>query len=635
MAKKRSRPGLRYRSFLLSLPVFFGLVMPSGLFPQAQPGPAASGLGGDDVGNIVVTVHAAGGSTLDAMAAVNLYTQFHQLYSSATAGPGSVRFEGVPLGTYIVEAVLPGYFPAEEQVELMMRNDQQQVSLSMRLLSDPSGQPVKAKPPFLAPKAQKELAKGLEDLRASRFEDARKHLEIARRLAPQNPDINYLLGVLASKSAGPAEATSYWEKAISNFPNHVFSLVALGEAKLSQGDLKSAKEFLKRAVAADPSSWRAHELLAHLALQDGSYADAQQEAERTLDIGKDQANGARLVLAKALIAQSKRAEATVALQAFLDANPTEPGAASARRLLNGLANAKSDRSSSTPALEATTAVAPIASTLPVIPHLPARARWIPPDVDAGVPPVENGTSCHLDEILPRAQKNVVKFTYALDRFTATEKLEDQLIGHQGIPIANTALSFDYLVSMHQVRPGILNVDEYRNGSLSLEVFPHGIATLGLPAVILIFHPVHADEFEMQCEGLGYWRGMPAWQIHFRQKANRKAMLRTYRLNGALYPVPLKGRAWISRDLLQVVRIETDLVRPMPEIKLLGEHQEIDYGPIAFKSGHTELWLPATTDFYTEFRGKRVHRRLTYANYLLFSVDDAQKVSTPPQPKPPV
>jgi len=633
MAKKRSRPGLRYRSFSLGLLVFFGLAMPSGIFPQAQPGPAASGLGSDEVGNIVVSVHAASGSTLDAMATVNLYTQFHQLYSSATAGAGSVRFEGVPLGTYIVEAVVPGYFSAEEQVELMMRNDQQRVSLSMRLLSDPSGQPVNAKPPFLAPKAQKELAKGLEDLRASRFEDAHKHLENARRLAPQNPDINYLLGVLASKSAGAAQATSYWEKAISNFPNHVFSLIALGEAKLSQGDLKSAKDYLKRAVAADPSSWRAHELLAHLALQDGSYADAQQEAERTLDIAKGQANGARLVLAKALIAQSKRAEATLVLEAFLDANPTEPGAASARRLLNGLANSKSEHASSTPAAE-TTAVAHIASALPVVPPLPARVSWIPPDVDAGVPPVENGTPCHLDEILPRTQKNVVKFTYSLDRFTATEKFEDQLVSRQGVPVANTTLSFDYLVSMHQVRPGILNVDEYRNGSLSLDVFPDGIATLGLPAVILIFHPAHADEFEMECEGLGYWRGMPAWQIHFRQKANRKAMLRTYRLNGSLYPVPLKGRAWVSRDLLQVVRIETDLLRPMPEIKLLGEHQEIDYGPIAFTSRHTELWLPATTDFYTEFRGKRVHRRLTYANYLLFSVDDAQKVSAPPQPKPP-
>ena len=633
MAKKRSRPGLRYPSFSLGLVVFFGLVMPSGLFPQAQSGPAASGLSGNEVGNIVVGVRAAGGSTLDAMASINLYTQFHQLYSSATAGAGSVRFEGVPLGTYIVEAVLPGYFPAEEQVELMIRNDQQQVLLSMRLLSDPSGQPVKAKPPLLAPKAQKELAQGLEDLRAGRFEAARKHLEIARRLAPQNPDINYLLGVLASKSADAAQATSYWEKAISNFPNHVFSLIALGEAKLSQGDLQSAKDFLKRAVAADPSSWRAHELLAHVALRDGSFADAQLQAEQTLHIGKDQANGVRLVLAKALIAQSKCAEATRVLEAFLDANPTEPGAASARRLLTGLANAKSEHQSSTAAAE-TTAVARIAPTLPVIPPLPAPARWIPPDVDTGVPPVESGAACHLDEILPKAQKNVVKFTHALDRFTATEKFEDQLISRQGIPVANTALSFDYLVSMHQVRPGILNVDEYRNGSLSLRVFPHGIATLGLPAVILIFHPAQADEFEMECEGLGYWRGMPAWQIHFRQKANRKAMLRTYRLNGALYPVPLKGRAWISRDLLQVVRIETDLVRPMPEIKLLGEHQEIDYGPIAFKSRNTELWLPASTDFYTEFRGKRVHRRLTYTNYLLFSVDDARKVSAPPQPKGP-
>jgi hypothetical protein len=127
--------------------------------------------------------------------------------------------------------------------------------------------------------------------------------------------------------------------------------------------------------------------------------------------------------------------------------------------------------------------------------------------------------------------------------------------------------------------------------VALSIFPAGIATRGLPAVILMFHPVSQDEYEMQCESLGSRRGVAAWQIHFRQKEDHPGMLRTYRVSGMLYPAPLKGRAWISPDTFQVLRIETDLVCPIPEIKLLNEHQEIDYGPVQFASRKTELWIP--------------------------------------------
>jgi tetratricopeptide (TPR) repeat protein len=85
-------------------------------------------------------------------------------------------------------------------------------------------------PPLLAPKAQKELQKGLAELRAGRDDEARKHLLNALRLAPANPDVNYLLGVLAAKSGDNSAATQYWEKGLSQFPNHVYCLLALGGA---------------------------------------------------------------------------------------------------------------------------------------------------------------------------------------------------------------------------------------------------------------------------------------------------------------------------------------------------------------------------------------------------------------------
>jgi Tfp pilus assembly protein PilF len=632
MSKWNSRPTSQIRLACMSAFILAGAFLPLRVSAQAQSGQAASGLGGDDVGSIVVGVHAAGGGALDAMATVNVYTQSHQLYSSATVGPGSSRFDGVPLGTYIVEANVPGYFPAEEQIELMMRNDQRQVSLALRLLSDPSSRPVSTKPPLLAPKAQKELAKGLEELRANHREEALKHLQNAARLAPSNPEVNYLLGVVAWHSADPSSAVKYWQKAISFFPEHVLSLVALGETTLTQGDLSASKDYLDRAVAANPSLWRAHELLAHVCLQQGMYLDAQHEAERAVELGKNTANESRLVLAKAFIAQSKRVEATTALHALLEKNPPEELAASARRLLDGLARTsrESATSSSASAALPTASTATLRALQPLLP--PLAESWKPPDVDDRVPSVEDNVPCRLDEILPKIHRNVVLFARSLDRYTATESLENQVVNEHGTPTRSRSLTFDYLVSMREIRPGILNVDEYRNGSLALDVFPDGLATTGLPAVILIFHPVHADDFEMRCEGLGSWRGIPAWQIHFRQSENREASVRTYRVNGAIHPVPLKGRAWVSRDSLQVVRIETDLIHAVPAARLFGEHQDIDYGPVRFANKPVELWLPASTDFYTDFRGMRIRRRLSYANYLLFSTDETQKIGKPAQPQ---
>ena len=286
------------------------------------------------------------------MAIVNVYTQSHELYSSATVGPGSTRFDGVPLGTYVVEANVPGYFPAEEQIELIMRNDQQQVSFGLRLLSDPSSRQVSTKPPLLAPKPQRELLKGLEELRANHREEAQKHLENAARLAPSNPEVNYLLGVVSLQSADLSSAIKYWQKAISFFPEHV--LLSL---HLVRHDSRKVTRALQRAISIEPSrlTLRCGALMSSWLtslFKEGIYLDAQHEAERAVKLGKKEANESRLVLAKAFLAQSKLVEATTALHALLEQKPPEDLAGPARRLLDGLARTSRERATSSSALAA-------------------------------------------------------------------------------------------------------------------------------------------------------------------------------------------------------------------------------------------------------------------------------------------
>jgi hypothetical protein len=95
-----------------------------------------------------------------------------------------------------------------------------------------------------------------------------------------------------------------------------------------------------------------------------------------------------------------------------------------------------------------------------------------------------------------------------------------------------------------------------------------------------------------------------------------------------YAVKLKGRAWITTDKFQIVRIESELVDPMKSIQLLSEHQIIEYGPIPFPKKNMELWLPKTAEIYFDFRRHRYYRRHSFDHYMLFAVDADEKRKEP-------
>jgi hypothetical protein len=75
-------------------------------------------------------------------------------------------------------------------------------------------------------------------------------------------------------------------------------------------------------------------------------------------------------------------------------------------------------------------------------------------------------------------------------------------------------------------------------------------------------------------------------------------------------------------------METDLVAPLPQIRLLSDHTIVDYGPVQFRKGNVEMWLPQSAELYSDWKGRRMHRRLSFSRYLLFSVDEKQKIYEP-------
>jgi thioredoxin-like negative regulator of GroEL len=561
-------------------------------------------------GNLTVRVQLPDGSPFDRSLVVNLYA-----FTGGSAGIGSMRggqaeFGNLPVGRYTLEVIAPGYQKLTQQVEVLFGGQREQVFVALTpepasgLDSAPAGAPV------LAPNAQKELSKGLEALRQDKPEEAKKHLEKLSHAAPANPDVNYLWGMYYLQRKDSVKAKSYWEKAIQIYPRHAFSLAALSQLALERGDSPAAIDYLGRAVEAAPSSWRFQERLAEAYLQHQEYEQAQKHAEHAIELGKDRATRAPLILAKALAQRNAPQNAQKAPDIVL-AEPSSGLPAAARAPVTMRASQPMEAS-----------VASMAEDLVPPP------KWMPPDIDESMPAVEPGVACPLQRIQNETGKRVHGFIDAVNRISATESLYDEVIDRFGFPASRESRNYTYVASLEEIRPGVYNVEEYRNGSIALDIFPERIATLGLTSLVMIFHPAYRDDYEVSCEGLSRWHGGLAWQVHFRQRPDKPARLRAYRVGSQTFPVSLRGRAWIAVDTFQVVSLETDMVAPIPQIRLKAEHTAIEYMPVRFSSHNQELWLPQSAELFFDFGGRRMHRRHHFRDYMLFSVDEKQKISAP-------
>jgi hypothetical protein len=218
----------------------------------------------------------------------------------------------------------------------------------------------------------------------------------------------------------------------------------------------------------------------------------------------------------------------------------------------------------------------------------------------------------------------------LARFAANEDVFHQSLDAFGMPTSTETRKYDYTASVSADRYSAVSIDEYRSDKVSQPGYPDGISSTGFITLALVFHPELSKDFEFQCEGQGDWHGQPSWIVHFRQRSDRPNRMHAYKV-GSVFPVDLKGRAWITADKFEIVQIEADMVKPVPEIQLLSERQTVEYGPIPFAAKNTTLWLPKKVEIYIDFRKHHYYRRHSFDHYMLFSVDTEHKEKSENKP----
>lgn len=587
-------------------------------------------------GVLIFTVYAESSSVhLDRQALLKLVNLSNQsAIWQTTEDTSQGIFTNVPYGSYEVEVSAVGYLSAYKVVGVTNSLAPKQIDILLQ--RDPEAINLDVEGAVLPPKARKQTKRAVLALKSGNFKQAQKALDQAYKLSPSSPDLNFLLGYLYFEKKDFAQAETYLGAAANLKPHNADALTLLGRSGLERQDYPAAQSALEQAVMADAENWLPHNLLADTYLRQQNYDKARDEAQIAISKGKNIASPAQLILGQALARMGEDQEAIQALNVFLEQSPQHPMAEQVRTLIADI----QEHQGSPAADSSSTAAESHLSGIDPLEALAAPAfsmkTWRPPSIDDVSPALVPGVLCPSAKVMEESGKRVQELVQDVERFAAVEDLLHQSLDQFGIPTRTQTRKYNYVASISEPQPGFLSVDEYRAEKLTLAGYPDQIASVGFAALALVFHPDMRDNFAMTCEGLGDWHGQATWLVQFRQRDDRPNRMHSYRIGNEMHWVALKGRAWITADKFQIVRMEAEMASPMPDIQLLSEHQAVEYGPVPFPKKNTSLWLPKSAEIYFNFRKHRYYRRHSFNHYMLYSVDTEQKIKEPvskPAPKP--
>ena len=579
--------------------------------------------------NLYVSVRESTGLPVSANALVKLSCPLAGIDVSGPAqGTGAqVQFNNVPAGDCNIEVSAQGYRTAKDRTEITQSLTSHNQYVFIYMHPESESMDAATRPPVVPLGLIKEMDKAMEAMQKKNDADARKHLDKAAKIAPTNPDVAYLQGMLELDHQNLPVAEQFFQRAASSSRAQERALLGLGYVQVQLNQAAAAAQTLEKALQLNASSERGHLLLANAYAQLREYPKAQEHAQRAVAFHSEDSASARTLLGQILAAQGNREGAKLELEGVLRDYPKSPSAAVARDALASLTKAAPGDAAAPPG-NMNAALLPSVSAASVTP-------WAPPSVDTSVPGVASDVSCSADDIVEHTSKSTDRQLENLEKFLATEHIQHEEVNARGEVSQIRDKSFSYMVFIEHAKDGLVFLDEKRDGGTGTDSFPTSLATVGLVSLgVDVFHPGFAKALNFKCEGLGQWRGKAAWILHFEQKPDVKSFLRLWETKTKTVEIPLKGRVWVAASSYNVLHVESDLREPMKDLGLLRDHLAIDYGPVNFQNGKTELWLPWYADMYLELHGRRYHHSHTLSNFSLFAVDTSDKINLPKDAPPP-
>jgi tetratricopeptide (TPR) repeat protein len=396
----------------------------------------------------------------------------------------------------------------------------------------------------------------------------------------RRPEPLLVYGVMESWRHEPAKAAGYFAEALKFAPQDALALQELGRAQLLIQNWGAADQYLSKAIA----------------------ASAGREA--------------RLLRVEALLGGDHSQEANAEMLRYLDGRDVKKMPFQVRRLWVQMQDRMKVEATY---LKAKTKGAAAIDYL----HRP------PPDLAGLEPATDQG---QLDSILSAVGKTVAQFFQNFPNTSSLEQIHQEKLGHNHKTLATLDQKFQYLcfTPAGAWGPGF---DEYRVDSSGVQASPRGLQdgfmlTSGFASASLFFHPTYQPQAAFRYLGRQKVNGRDTYVIAFAQQPAKARLNGGFKTGDLRMTTLAQGLAWVDSETYEITRLRTDLLMPLPEVKLERATTEIAFGQVHFKGIGKGFLVPQQVTVTVDWNGKLLRNEHRYSEFKLFKVEASGKPRKP-------
>jgi hypothetical protein len=183
-------------------------------------------------------------------------------------------------------------------------------------------------------------------------------------------------------------------------------------------------------------------------------------------------------------------------------------------------------------------------------------------------------------------------------------------------VPQTWRRFEYVILAKHLDGGTV-FDESRKDldKKDREAAPHGI---GFGSLWLMFIPSNQGESSFRYLGTQSVEKHPTYVVAFAQDPRLVKVPGAIVTDSGQVPLLYQGVAWIDQETYKIVRIRTDVLAPLPTIKLWQATSTVSFGEVEIPKFDAQLWLPKTVEITWDLDGNRLGELHRYSNYRLFA-----------------
>ena len=435
--------------------------------------------------------------------------------------------------------------------------------------------------------ATRNLSRALDDIRnVSRSEPGQRKSTASLPAGVRRSEPLVALGVMESWRHQEERAAGFFQEALNITPRDPLALQEMGRMELLLHIWSEADTYLSKAAAAGASP-EAHFLHSQALLYEGDFDSANKEMSRYLD-GRD---------VKTMPLEVRQVWARIQERKKIEMAYSKP--------------------KEKPKGKASQSIDYLHRPIPELKDMePAKDQTL------------------LASLLSAVGKNVQAYFQNFPNTVSQEQIHQEKVTRRGKVGGTLDQQFHYLCLMPTDETEV-GFNEYRANMSGEAGQPKGLTdgymlTSGFASASLIFHPLYQAESSFKYLGQQKVDGRNTFVIAYAQRPEIARLHGLFKMGADSMPTFSQGLAWVDAEHYEIVRMRTDLLRPLPDVRLDKETTEIAFRENHFKANAEGFWLPRDVTVSVTWNGKTLRNKHEYSDFKLFNVGASEKISKPKQ-----